>query len=169
MPAFLYSGNTSIWNPPHELYRVEVFTDEDCLNPVFRGAITGAPAYVPRPTGPLALPTDISGITGARTAFLPDGTEPPSYSYDYGTVKSNESDVSPAPPSGGTTGLPPGQVVNGREDRPLGQQLGRRALLLDRHARGRRARRDDHDHARERRAGRRHHDHRRQRHRHRRG
>lgn len=102
MPAFLYSGNTSIWNLANELYRVEVFTDEDCLNTVFRGAITGAPAYMPRPTGPLALPIDISGITGARTAFLPDGTEPPSYSYDYLSVKSNESDVSAAPPSGGS-------------------------------------------------------------------
>ena len=42
-----------------ELYRVEVFTDEDCLNTVFRGAMTGAPAYVPRATGPLgaARPT----------------------------------------------------------------------------------------------------------------
>jgi hypothetical protein len=94
MPAFLFSGNTSIGNLASELYRVEVFTDEDCLNTVFRGTITGAPAYMPRPTGPLALPTDISGVTGARGAFLPDGTEPPSYSYDYLSVKSNESDVS---------------------------------------------------------------------------
>jgi hypothetical protein len=113
MPAFLYSGNTSMWNTTQELYRVEVFTDEDCLNPVFRGAMTGAPAYVPRPTGPLALPTVVSGITGARTAYLSDGTEPESYSYDYITVKSNESDVSPGPPTGGNTGLPPGQVVTG--------------------------------------------------------
>jgi hypothetical protein len=103
MPAFLYSGNTSISNVANELYRVEVFTDEDCLNPVFRGAITGAPAYVPRPTGPLALPRDISGINGARNAFLPDGAEPPSYSYDYASVMSNESDTSPAPPSEGIT------------------------------------------------------------------
>jgi hypothetical protein len=101
MPAFLYSGNTSIWNLANEVYRVEVFTDEDCLNTVFRGAITGAPAYMPRPTGPLALPTDITGLNGARNAFLPDGTEPASYSYDYLSVKSNESNVSAAPPSGG--------------------------------------------------------------------
>ncbi len=113
MPAFVYGGDTSIWNTQHELYRVEVFTDEDCLNAVFRGAITGAPAYAPRPTGPLALPTDVSGITGARNAWLPDGTEPPSYSYDYVEVKSNESDVPAGPPSGGSTGLPPGQVVPG--------------------------------------------------------
>lgn len=101
MPAFLYSGNTNIWNLTNEVYRVEVFTDEDCLNTVFRGAITGAPAYMPRPTGPLALPADITGLNSARSAFLPDGSEPASYSYDYLSVKSNESNVSAAPPSGG--------------------------------------------------------------------
>ena len=102
MPAFLYSGNTSIWSLADELYRVEVFTDEDCLNPVFRGAITGAPAYMPRSSGPLALPTDIGGVTGARTTLLADGPEPPSFSFDYQSVRSNESDVATAPPSGGT-------------------------------------------------------------------
>jgi hypothetical protein len=101
MPAFLYSGNKSIWNLTDELYRVEVFTDEDCLNPVFRGAITGAPAYMPRPTGPLALPTDISGITGARNSFLGDGSEPASFTYDYESVTSNESGATPAPPVNG--------------------------------------------------------------------
>jgi hypothetical protein len=113
MPGFVFSGNTSIWNLTNELYRVEVFTDEDCLNTVFRGAITGAPAYVPRPTGPLALPTDVSGITGARSSFLPDGAEPDSYTYDYIGVTSNESDAPSGPPSGGGTGLPPANVVPG--------------------------------------------------------
>jgi hypothetical protein len=110
MPAFLYSGDTSIWNLTNELYRVEVFTDEDCLNTVFRGAITGAPAYMPRPTGPLALPIDIAGVTNARSTFLSDGAEPPSYSYDYRSVKSNESDVAPASPSGGGSMVTPAKV-----------------------------------------------------------
>jgi hypothetical protein len=113
MPAFVYRGNTSIWNTTQELYRVEVFTDEDCLNTVFRGAITGAPAYVPRPTGPLGLPTDVTSITAARSVFLPDGTEPDSYTNDYISVKGNESEVSAAPSDGGHTGLPAAQVVKG--------------------------------------------------------
>jgi hypothetical protein len=113
MPAFVYRGNTSIWNTTPELYRVEVFTDEDCLNTVFRGAITGAPAYVPRPTGPLGLPTDVTSITAARSTFLPDGTEPDSYTNDYISVKGNESEVSAAPSDGGHTGLPAAQVVKG--------------------------------------------------------
>lgn len=113
MPAFVYRGNTSIWNTTQDLYRVEVFTDEDCLNTVFRGAITGAPAYVPRPTGPLGLPTDVASITAARSTFLPDGTEPDSYTNDYISVRGNESEVSAAPSDGGHTGLPAAQVVKG--------------------------------------------------------
>ena len=113
MPAFVYRGNTSIWNTTTELYRVEVFTDEDCLNAVFRGAITGAPAYVPRPTGPLGMPTDTTSVAAARTVYLLDGTEPNSYTFEHIEVKTNELDVSPTPPSGGTTGLLPGQVVKG--------------------------------------------------------
>ncbi|HSB40075.1 MAG TPA: hypothetical protein VLD13_13385, partial [Gaiellaceae bacterium] len=113
MPGFVYQGNTSIWNTKDELYRVEVFTDEDCLNAVFRGAITGAPAYVPRPTGPLGLPTDISGVAADRTVFLTDGQEPDSFTFEHIKVKTNEMDVAAGPPSGGQTGLLPGQVVQG--------------------------------------------------------
>jgi hypothetical protein len=113
MPAFTYSGNSSIWATPEELYRVEVFTDEDCLNVVFRGAIVGSPAYAPRPTGPLALPTDVAGITAARSAFLPGGSEPDSYTYDGIVVKSNESDVASAGGGDGHTSLPPSQTVQG--------------------------------------------------------
>jgi hypothetical protein len=91
MPAFLYSGNTSIWNTTAELYRVEVFTDEDCLNVVFRGSIVGSPAYVPRLTGPLGLPTNVDSEEDARTIYLQDGTEPDTFTYDSQTVKSNET------------------------------------------------------------------------------
>ena len=49
MPAFVYRGNTSIWNTTQELYRVEVFTDEDCLN-------TGLPRRHHRRTGLRAAP-----------------------------------------------------------------------------------------------------------------
>jgi hypothetical protein len=111
MPAFVYGGDTWM-GKPEELYRVEVFTDEDCLNVVFRGAIVGSPAYVPRPTGPLALPTDVDGITAARTAFLPSGTEPDSYTYDGISVKGTESSAAPAPGDSHTS-LPPSITVTG--------------------------------------------------------
>ena len=113
MPAFTYSGNTALSGTADELYRVEVFTDEDCLNVVFRGALVGSPAYVPRPTGPLALPTDVGGITAARSTFLPGGAEPDSYTFDGIVVKSNESEVSAASGGDSHSSLPPSQTVQG--------------------------------------------------------
>jgi len=110
-PAFVYSGNTSIWGTTSELYRVLVFTDEDCLNPVFRGAMVGSPAYVPREIGPLAMPVDVNGLTDARGHFLKFGTEPDSKSAEGLVVKTNEMDQAPAGDDS-HTGLPASQVVN---------------------------------------------------------
>jgi hypothetical protein len=90
MPAFVYTGDTSIWGGTYSLYRVEVFTDQDCLNPVFYGAITGAPAYVPRELGPLALPKSVGDVTAAANAFLPDGLEPDSLTIDGNSVQTTE-------------------------------------------------------------------------------
>ena len=110
-PAFVYSGNTSIWGTASELYRVLVFTDEDCLNTVFRGAMVGSPAYVPREIGPLAMPVDVNGLTDARGHFLKFGSEPDSKSAEGLVVKTNEMDLAPAGDDS-HTGLPASQVVN---------------------------------------------------------
>ena len=110
-PAFVYSGNTSIWGTTSELYRVLVFTDEDCLNTVFRGAMVGSPAYVPREIGPLAMPVDVNGLTDARGHFLKFGSEPDSKSAEGLVVKTNEMDRAPAGDDS-HTGLPASQVVN---------------------------------------------------------
>ena len=94
MPAFLFTGDTSIWGQQYPLYRVEVFTDSDCLNRVFTGAATGAPAYVPREEGPLALPASVVDTTAAQSQFLPEGVEPDGLSRDGATVHSNEMNLS---------------------------------------------------------------------------
>jgi hypothetical protein len=111
MPAFLYHGDTSVGGTSHELYRVEVFTDEDCLNPVFRGAITGAPAYVPREVGPNAMPTDVNGVNAAANTFLGFGAEPTSQTFEGLNVTTNEMDVVSGDPNGDHTGVPPSQIV----------------------------------------------------------
>ena len=56
-----YNGGT-----PAEFFRVYIATDEDCVNIVYRGAVVGSPAYAPRTTGSLAMPTDSIGIATAR-------------------------------------------------------------------------------------------------------
>jgi uncharacterized membrane protein YgcG len=109
MPAFLWTGNTGLDGQPSELFRIEVFTDKQCINRVFTGAVTGAPAYAPRPFGPLSLPGSASGIATARAAYLADGTEPAGLGVDGDTLSTTESapDASPtgsAPPAPGDTG-----------------------------------------------------------------
>ncbi len=68
-PGFVFSGDSGglmdyNGGAPAELFRVYIATDEDCVNIVYRGAIVGSPAYAPRTTGPLKLPTDSDGHRG---------------------------------------------------------------------------------------------------------
>ncbi|MGZ4155207.1 MAG: hypothetical protein ACXVQ0_12075 [Actinomycetota bacterium] len=83
MPAFLWSGVQTLGGTSAELYRVYVFSDAQCLNPVFIGSVVGSPAYAPRPYGSLILPQTPAGIAAARNAYLSDGQEPPGYMNDW--------------------------------------------------------------------------------------
>jgi hypothetical protein len=61
-PGFAWSGTelaAGTYNVGSPLYRVLVYSDADCVNKVFTGAVVGSPAYVPRAWGgPMALPSD---------------------------------------------------------------------------------------------------------------
>src|SRR4029453_17243506 len=100
-----------------ELYRVLVSTDEDCLNTIFRGAIVGSPAYVPREVGPLGMPTDTTSMLAARSAFLSFGQEPESKTAEGINVKTNELDVVSAADVN-NTGLPPSQGLKHAQGGP---------------------------------------------------
>ena len=51
----LFAGN----GPTNDgLHRVYGFSDSDCVNVVYRGAVVGGPAYAPRTSGPLESPAD---------------------------------------------------------------------------------------------------------------
>ncbi len=82
MPAFVYSGNLSLAGTPEELYHVYVFTDQDCLNMVYNGSVVGSPAYAPRTTGALAMPSTLGEITTARSSYLADGDPGAIFTYD---------------------------------------------------------------------------------------
>ena len=41
MPAFMWSGNQALNGTTAELFRVYVFTDSQCLNPVYTSAVIG--------------------------------------------------------------------------------------------------------------------------------
>jgi hypothetical protein len=81
-PAFLWKGNQTSYGATVELYRVEVFTDRQCLNRVYTGAVVGSPAWAPRLNGTLSLPQDAAGLTSARGGYLGDGKELSSYTFD---------------------------------------------------------------------------------------
>jgi hypothetical protein len=104
-PAFVFGGNAS-GGFTTELYRVHVYTDKQCVNRVYSSTIIGSPAYAPRESGPLELPTSAASILAARGSYLGDGAEGTSYAADNFQVIANESlaDVKP------TSGLPRGTV-----------------------------------------------------------
>jgi hypothetical protein len=93
MPGFYWSGDRSLTNNVVELYRVYAFSDRDCVHPVYTGAIVGSPAWVPRFSGPLALPTNQAGLDAARDTVMSDGgQENNSYGYQkIGPIRATES------------------------------------------------------------------------------
>jgi hypothetical protein len=102
MPAFLWTGNQTSYGATVELYRVEVFTDKQCLNRVYTGAVVGSPAWAPRLNGTLSLPQDAAGLTSARGSYLGDGKESSSYTFDGDKLAPAEQQAQATP----TTSVP---------------------------------------------------------------
>lgn len=98
-PAFAFNGSASAVGRPYDLYRVYVFSDEDCVNTIFRGSIVASPAYVPRLTGPLKLPKNEVELGIARTRILGDGKEPASFTVDGLAIQATEQDKAAAEPA----------------------------------------------------------------------
>lgn len=99
-PGFAFAGNQATSGVAAELYRVYVYSDAECVNVVYRGAIVGSPAYVPRTTGPLALPPDAGALARARSRFLRDGAQGSTYTADGLRIQTTESDKAKAQPGG---------------------------------------------------------------------
>ena len=78
-PAFAFTGRDAENMSPtgtFGLYRVYIATDADCVNVIFKGAVVGSPAYAPRTSGPLQLPTDPKeALEKAFVEVLKSGTE----------------------------------------------------------------------------------------------
>jgi hypothetical protein len=98
MPGFVWTGDEGLGGTPASFFRVEVFTDSDCLNRVWTSATVASPAYAPRPFGPLAMPTDSGALDAATTTALADGSEASDYTADGDKLVPNEQ-ASPATPT----------------------------------------------------------------------
>lgn len=91
-PGFSFTGNRSLSGKQVEFFRVYVFSDADCVNVVFKGALVGGPAYAPRMSGPLALPGNTTKLVAARNSFLGDGLELNTFMADGSKVTTTELD-----------------------------------------------------------------------------
>ena len=117
-PGFAFNGTNAVGGVRYQFYRVVVSTDRDCVNVVYRGGITGGPAFAPRATGPLKLPANAKELALASGMFLEDGGEGDTYGADYFKVVSNEA-LKPAsgpattPTGGDGTWLPYWQTLIG--------------------------------------------------------
>jgi hypothetical protein len=101
-PGFVYAGDMATSGLTGRLYRVYVATDRQCVNIVFKGAVVGSPAYAPRTSGPIALPTSSSAVTAAQTSYLADGSQTGTYTADYRAVTTTEQDSGASTPAVGT-------------------------------------------------------------------
>ena len=72
MPAMTFAGDTGTDGRQYRLFRAYAFTDRDCVNAVFRGSVVGGPAFAPRISGPLKLPTNQEELDVALAGILPD-------------------------------------------------------------------------------------------------
>jgi hypothetical protein len=101
MPGLTWDGS-SIAERQYALFRPYAFTDEDCVNVVYVGSVVGSPAYAPRVSGPLELPTSDTALELAFTSFLPSAaTEGPTFAADGSKVTTNESAAAAAAPDSG--------------------------------------------------------------------
>ena len=110
LPAFRLTGNYRSWGKPGlldtttELFRVYVFTDSECVNRVYTGAIVGGPAYAPRLGQTLAYPGTFAGLNAARSEWLKYGAEGTSVMWDGTPVAAADVGAAPGPTSGTPTG-----------------------------------------------------------------
>jgi hypothetical protein len=112
-PGFAFRGQTAGDGADYGLYRVYVFSDRDCVNVVYRGAVVGSPAYAPRTTGPLALPKSTDELASAPGRFLKDGSEGKTFMADTAAVQTTESDKPPAAPADAKAGGAEGDAKAG--------------------------------------------------------
>lgn len=102
MPGFNWSGSV-FGASTSALYRVYIFSDRSCVDPVFTGSIVGSPAWVPRVSGPLKLPVSADEVATARTQVLEGGDQANAYNSAHVAVTPNETASSS---SGGSTTAP---------------------------------------------------------------
>ncbi|HUG64122.1 MAG TPA: hypothetical protein VMK83_02795 [Gaiellaceae bacterium] len=81
MPAMTFGGDTGLDGREYRLFRAYAFTDRDCVNAVFRGSVVGGPAFAPRVSGPLKLPSSQEELDVALAGALPSAKSESAKTY----------------------------------------------------------------------------------------
>jgi hypothetical protein len=81
MPAMTFGGDVGLDGHEYRLFRAYAFTDRDCVNTVFRGSVVGGPAFAPRISGPLGLPTNQEELDSALGGILPSAKSETAKTY----------------------------------------------------------------------------------------
>lgn len=92
MPALTFAGS-GLGDSPYSLFRVYAFTDRECVNVVFKGSVVSGPAFAPRLSGPLKLPTTLEELEDALLGVLPRASSETAKTFmaDGTPVVSNET------------------------------------------------------------------------------
>ena len=101
-PGFSFLGDTARNGNTGHLYRVYVATDSACVNIVFTGSVVGSPAYAPRTSGPVDLPT----TEADTTTFPSDKSQTNTFNAESLPVTTDEQASSSS--SGGSSTTPAG-------------------------------------------------------------
>ena len=107
MPGLVFTGDTGLDGWQYGLFRTYASTDRDCVNVVFRGSVVGSPAFAPRTTGPLVLPSDPGPYTSAapKSKVPPDGgSEGTTFGADWRPVVASETRGGTSTTTGGSSG-----------------------------------------------------------------
>ena len=99
-PGFSFVGDTARNGNTGRLYRVYVATDRQCVNVVFTGSVVGSPAYAPRTSGPVELPSsDVD-----TTTYPADKPQASTYNAESLPITTNEQTGSTTPSGGSSVG-----------------------------------------------------------------
>lgn len=101
-PAFLWQGDTTLDGTVAPFFRVYVFTDSQCLNPVYVGEPVASPAYAPRVSG-VNLPANDAN------SYVDPGTQTSNSAADGDLLVPNEQEA-PAKPTTGSSAQAAGVI-----------------------------------------------------------
>jgi hypothetical protein len=93
-PGFAWTGNTDVLGDqsPNGLWRVYVFSDKQCVNPVLTGSVVGGDSWAPRDGDPLQLPGDTLTLADVMNGAFPGwGAQGKTIGADGEDLTSSES------------------------------------------------------------------------------